>query len=111
MSIYGRVVAQNGDRAIRMVGVMYDTTERKQLEQQKEDFIGTASHELKTPVTSIKAYCELLEETLDAGTDPESASLVHKLNGQVNRLNNLITDLLDTTKISEGHLLLNREHF
>ena len=111
MSLYGRAVAREKGRAIRKMGVMYDITERKQLEQQKEEFIGIASHELKTPVTSIKAYGELLEEIFEGAEEQESTALIRKLNMQVNRLNSLINDLLDTTKISEGHLLLNPERF
>ncbi|MBE7169143.1 MAG: PAS domain S-box protein [Williamsia sp.] len=111
ISIYGRVVARQNGHAARMVGVMYDITERKQLEQQKEEFIGIASHELKTPVTSIKAYGELLQEVFETDKDEQSAEMIRKLNSQVNRLNDLIGDLLDTTKISEGQLLLNLERF
>jgi two-component system, chemotaxis family, CheB/CheR fusion protein len=91
--------------------VMYDITKRKMLEAQKEDFIGIASHELKTPVTSIKAYAEILEEIMAEKNDSVTASLVSKLGTQVDRLNDLIKELLDTTKISEGQLQLKRQHF
>lgn len=93
------------------VAVVVDITERKRLEQQKEEFLSIASHELKTPVTSIKAYGELLQEVLGESEKKESGSLIQKLNAQVNRLNDLISDLLDTTKISEGQLVLNYEKF
>ena len=108
---YGSTVAAENGKATRMVGVMFDITDRKRLEQQKEDFIGIASHELKTPVTSIKAYGELLQETFEENDDKESVSLLIKMNAQINRLNSLISDLLDTTKITEGGLVLNSESF
>jgi len=111
MSGFGRAIEWNDHKVTRMVGVMYDVTERKNLEQQKEDFLNIASHELKTPVTSIKAYGEMLEQTFEEIEHPESVSLIHKLNSQVNRLNNLISDLLDTTKIAEGQLPLSYEDF
>lgn len=111
VSLYGRAVARKEGHATRLMGVMYDITQRKQLEQQKEEFIGIASHELKTPVTSIKAYGELLQEVAETSSDTEIVDLIRKLNVQVDRLNVLITDLLDTTKISEGHLQLHPERF
>jgi PAS domain S-box-containing protein len=111
MSGFGRAIEWNDQKVSRMVGVLYDITERKNLEQQREDFLNIASHELKTPVTSIKAYGEMLEQTFEEIESPESVSLIHKLNSQVNRLNSLISDLLDTTKIAEGQLPLSYEDF
>ncbi len=92
------------------VGVAFvmDISELKALEQQKDTFLGIASHELKTPATSIKAYTELLIESL-TGTDDESAQIAGKLNLQVDRLAALIHDLLETTRISGGQLILNKE--
>jgi PAS domain S-box-containing protein len=93
------------------VKVARDITERKLLEQQKDEFIGIASHELKTPVTTIKAYTELLKEVLDEKQNYEDAQLVTKLDAQVDRLTELIHSLLDTTRISEGQFTLNMEEF
>ncbi|MBE7171488.1 MAG: PAS domain S-box protein [Williamsia sp.] len=111
MSGFGHAIEWDETRATRMVGVMFDITERKKLEQQKEDFLSIASHELKTPVTSVKAYGELLQATFEENNDKQSASLIQKMNAQVNRLNNLISDLLDTSKLTEGQLALEYEQF
>lgn len=101
-----------GARAARqLVVVINDITERKMLAQQKEDFLSIASHELKTPVTNIKAYGQLLEQSLVEGEDTENIPFAKKLNAQVSRLNGLISDLLDTTKITEGQLVLEFETF
>lgn len=88
-----------------------DITERKALENQKEEFIGIASHELKTPVTSIKAYAEILQESLQKAGDRESVELIDKLNKQVDRLTNLIKDLLDVTKITRGQIQFRNDYF
>lgn len=93
------------------IGVTVDITEYKQLQQQKDDFLGIASHELKTPVTTIKAYSHLLQEILLQKGDIKEASLVTKMGTQVNRLTNLIADLLDVTKINAGKLQLNNTRF
>ena len=94
-------------KAIIFIGVTADITEHKQLEQQKDDFLGIASHELKTPVTTIKAYNQLLETMLLEKGDVKEATLVNKMGSQVNRLTTLIGDLLDVTKINSGQLQLN----
>ncbi|HUQ65533.1 MAG TPA: CheR family methyltransferase [Flavitalea sp.] len=97
---------QNG-----FVKIARDMTAHKLIEQQKDEFIGIASHELKTPVTSIKAYTEILHEIMSENQDGQSLELMTKLNSQVDRLTTLINDLLDTTQISEGHLVLKMEEF
>ncbi|WP_343688032.1 CheR family methyltransferase [Chitinophaga sp.] len=98
--------------------VIIDITERKQAEKalqnseqqlkvllrQKDDFIGVASHELKTPVTSMKVYAEIVQEKLTESGNVEDAELLNRLNTQIDRLTHLINDLLDTTKISEGKM-------
>ena len=94
-----------------MAGVIYNITSRKILENQKDEFFGIASHEFKTPVTSIKAYAEVLQEMAVETRDPNSAPVVEKLNRQVDRLTDLINNLLDTTKIFEGQLTIHREEF
>ncbi|HEY8918625.1 MAG TPA: PAS domain S-box protein, partial [Chitinophaga sp.] len=93
------------------VAVVLDITERKALEQQREDFIGIASHELKTPVTSIKAYAEVLQELFEESQDLQNAELMKKLDMQVDRLTELINVLLDTTNVAEGKLVLHTEKF
>jgi PAS domain S-box-containing protein len=108
MSGYGRTVLWEDGKSARMVGVMFDITNRKELEQQKEQFIGIASHELKTPVTSIKAYTEILEELFIESGDMRSADLMRKMDVQVDRLTSLIYALLDSTRIAGGKLELQR---
>jgi two-component system CheB/CheR fusion protein len=107
MNGYGRTSGETNTS--RIVGVMYDITGRKILEQQKDEFIAVASHELKTPVTSIKAYAEILGEIFSLQGDGKSVELMEKLNTQVDRLTGLIHALLDITRISDGVFRLNLE--
>lgn len=86
-----------------------DISDRKAVEKQKEEFIGIASHELKTPVTSIKAYTQLLHDTLIEKNDDVSAGLLLRMDHQIDRLTALIKDLLDVTKITEGQLVMKRQ--
>ncbi|SEL35275.1 sensor histidine kinase [Parapedobacter koreensis] len=88
-----------------------DVTAAKLHEQLKDEFIAVASHELKTPVTSIKAYAELLVQKFSNAPDGTSFSMMTKLNRQIDRLIELIKTLLDTTKLSAGEVLLQMERF
>lgn len=83
-----------------------DMTERHHLEKQKDDFLGVASHELKTPVTSIKAYIQVLQRRFLQSNDSKSHVLLTKVDAQINKLTGLIQDLLDVTKIEAGKLSL-----
>ncbi|MBC8035041.1 MAG: PAS domain S-box protein [Chitinophagaceae bacterium] len=82
-----------------------------QLQQQKDDFISMASHELKTPITSIKAYGQVLENIFRQKEFIREADMLLKLNAQVDRLTNLIGDLLDVTKIQSGRLQFKEDYF
>lgn len=93
------------------VKVARDMTRQKLVEQQKDEFLSTASHELKTPVTSLKMYAEILEERFEKAGDNENAGLMHKMNAQVDRLTRLIRDLLDSSKINEGRLIFYPQTF
>lgn len=103
--VYG--VAGNVER---LVAVSRNITKLKALEQQKDDFIGIASHELKTPVTSIKAYVQVLQKRLEH-TDSLTSDMLVKVDGQLDRLTNLITNLLDVTKIEQGKLQYKESSF
>lgn len=93
------------------IGSCTDITEQKELQQQKDAFIGIASHELKTPVTSIKAYTQVLEKILKKKGQDAEAGMMKKMNDQLDRLTNLISDLLDVTKINSGKLQFNPHNF
>lgn len=80
----------------------------KELDNKKDEFIGIASHELKTPLTSIKAYIQLLERS---DLRDQDRRLVNKANSNINKLNNLIGDLLDVSKLQSGQLKLNTADF
>jgi len=87
---------------IGLVLISRDITERKDLEQQKDDFMGVVSHELKTPVTSLKAFAQVLQNRFVKAGDERSAEILVKMDLQINKLTTLIRDLLDVTKLEAG---------
>lgn len=84
---------------------------RKRAERKKDEFISIASHELKTPLTSVKGYVQLLERSIDKGDIPTVKKHLHKAQLQLDKLNALIADLLDISKIESGKLKFNKKHF
>jgi len=98
-------------KIVEWFGAASDITNQKESQRQKDDFLGIVSHELKTPVTSIKAYGQVLETIFTEKGDTKAAELLEKMDAQVNRLNHLIADLLDITKIHSGRLQFNEDHF
>jgi len=94
-----------------MLGTILDTTESKRDEIRKNDFIAMASHELKTPLTSIKAYLQLLSRKLAPSNDNFINSALHIANLQVNRMTDLIHGFLDLSKLEPGKLKLNLKEF
>ncbi|MEP6617047.1 MAG: PAS domain-containing protein [Ginsengibacter sp.] len=96
---------------VRMLGATVDITKRKELERQKDEFLAIASHELKTPVTSLKAYGQMLQIMFEQKGDAYSAAALQKMDNQINKLTSLISDLLDVTKIQSGKLLMDEEAY
>jgi signal transduction histidine kinase len=84
---------------------------QKDLDEKKDEFIGVASHELKTPVTSIKAFTQILARRCEKTGDVDSFEMLRKIDRHVNRLSEHINELLDITKISANELNLNLERF
>ncbi|MFO0703606.1 MAG: PAS domain S-box protein [Patescibacteria group bacterium] len=90
-------------------GTNTDITEQKKIEERKDEFLSIASHELKTPLTSIKAYTQILEKIIKEIDHTKAEYIVKKTNLYIDRLNNLITDLLDVSRIQAGKLQMNIE--
>jgi PAS domain S-box-containing protein len=78
------------------------------LNLKKDEFIGMASHELKTPLTSISGYMQILQRI---HTDDKSNSFISKTVHQVRKLSALVNDLLDVSKIEAGKLQLVKREF
>ncbi len=104
------VLDENGS-ITKWIGTCTDINEFKNLVSQKDTFLGIASHELKTPLTSLKLYAQVLERMLKKSGDEKNAEFAHKMDMQVVKLTSLIADLLDVTKINAGKIHLNQGEF
>jgi PAS domain S-box-containing protein len=91
--------------------VKKDIEERIEIDRKKDEFISIASHELKTPVTSLKAYTQILQSTFDEDNNEKASAMLAKMDKQIDKLTSLIVDLLDVTKIDKGEMVFDFEKF
>jgi two-component system CheB/CheR fusion protein len=97
LNIKGKTEINEEGKAVKLIGVINDITKDKIIEQHKDDFISIASHELKTPVTSLKASLQLLEKSPEQLSD-RTARLIAQANKGINRISLIIDDLLNAGK-------------
>jgi PAS domain S-box-containing protein len=93
------------------IGFVLDISERKELDRRKDEFIRMASHELKTPVTSLKGFLSLLQRRLATHGDEKELHYLARMDAQVHKLTKLINDLLDLSKMQTGQLVYREERF
>ena len=92
-------------------GVVMDVTEQKADEQRKNDFIGMASHELKTPLTSLTAIIQVAHAKLKNSDDPFMATAMHKANVQVKRMAAMINGFLNLSRLESAKLIIEKRSF
>jgi len=105
---------KEGERVVKWVGTFTDIEEQKKAEKRKDEFLSIASHELKTPLTSIMAYLQLLERSMDSDKESkgtEASRYLHRTQAQLDKLHGLIADLLDISKIESGKMMFNKKPF
>lgn len=91
--------------------VLHDITIQRYAERQREDIIGFVAHELRNPLANIVLCNELLEETLHERNLKDAADLLQRSKNNVMRLNKMIADLYDATKVGSGNMQLDIADF
>lgn len=110
--VQAKIYFNDEGKPYRMLGTAIDITEYKRLQQQKDDFISVVSHELKTPMTSVKASMQLLDRLIKTDPNSPKASLfMAKANTNLAKMQQLVESLLNVSKITSGQLGLQKSTF
>lgn len=116
LRIYASVLYDEMRNAVGVVYVIMDISktrelnELRRLDELKTSFLNNVSHELKTPLTSMKWAVDLLEEKIKkASSDKDTLKLLTIINSENERLIQLVTDLLDYSRIEAGKIVLELE--
>ncbi len=96
---------------VAAASIITDITAQKELEKRKDDFVNMASHELKTPITSMKLYIDSLQLRTASMKDARVTTIVTRIKTQTERLQELVNDLLDVSRIQTGKLTFSMEKF
>lgn len=80
-------------------------------EKRKDEFVSMATHELKTPITSLQIFVQVLEKRLTSLNDKKAQRYIVQIITQVDRLKNLINDLLDVSRLQVGKMKFEKEYF
>ncbi|WP_316828315.1 ATP-binding protein [Pedobacter miscanthi] len=100
----------DGNR-LRTLGTVMDITAYKALQQQKDDFISIASHELKTPLTTLKASLQLLARMRENPNTVLFPKVIDQASRSMDKITELVDDLLNVSKINQGHVGLKKDWF
>lgn len=109
--VQGAVYYDSPGQPVRLLGTVLDITEFKRLQQQKDDFISIASHELKTPLTSLKASLQLLERMKDNPSAAVVPKLIEQSSRSMGKISELVEDLLNVSRMNHGQIMLNKKMF
>lgn len=94
-------------RTAGRVFILKNVTDFKELDQAKTNFMATISHELKTPIASIKMSLKLLEDNRIGELNSEQRNMVHHIQDDANRLLKITGELLDLAQVETGNIKLN----
>lgn len=107
----GKLYSDDAGKPLRFIGSVLDITNQKMDEERKNDFIGMVSHELKTPLTSMLAYQQILRKKLVGSTDEFTRVALDKSNQQIRKMTSMINGFLNISHLESGKIKLKKETF
>ncbi|RZK82393.1 MAG: GAF domain-containing protein [Pedobacter sp.] len=111
ISAFGKARADEGGEFTRIVGVTQNITHRKEVEQRKDDFLAVVSHELKTPITTLKANLQLIDKLKHNPESPTFNKMIDSSSRSLAKINDMVSDLLNMHRYSENQLQLDKTTF
>ena len=107
----GKVFFDHNRKVATLNGTLRDITEQKKDEQRKDDFMGMVSHELKTPLTSLNAYLQLMQRTAMLEGNTGQQNVIEKSTRQVRNMTAMINSFLNISRLDSGRMLLEKTTF
>ncbi|WP_316835464.1 ATP-binding protein [Pedobacter nutrimenti] len=111
LRVFGRLYPDSNGNLTHFSGLLIEITEQKLDELRKNDFIGMVSHELKTPLTSLTGYVQLLKAKLKGIEDTFVTNTMERALGQVKKMNTLINGFLNISRLESGKIQLHKDNF
>ena len=111
IQFYGETRRDRNGHTERLLGTAMDITARKEMERHKDEFISIASHELKTPLTSLKSYVQVAHGKSKVYEDTGIANMLAKAEVQINKMTGMIGDFLNAAHSEVGRMVLNKTQF
>ncbi len=107
----GKVTKDESGGFSTFSGFVMDVTESKKDEERKNDFIGMVSHELKTPLTSLNGYLQLLQSKARKSNDTFTSGALEIAGKQVKKMTSMINGFLNISRLESGKIILNKSTF
>lgn len=107
----GKVETNEKKEVISVVGTILDITESKEDSQRKDDFIGMVSHELKTPLTSLNGFTQVLQIHARRSDDSFAKDKLEKILRQIKKMSTMINGFLNVSRLKSGKIQLNISKF
>ena len=105
--IYVKPIITKDGESIGVVTLMQNVTKFKEVDQLKSEFVSTVSHEFRTPLTSITMSVGLLLDKIPGNINDDQKELIEAIKEDSDRLKNLVTELLDLSRIESGKIQMN----
>ena len=93
------------NRNLGAITVLHDITAAKKMEQLKSDFVSTVSHEIRSPINSLLMQLKIILDGLAGEITEKQREILERASGKIMNLNNLVTELLDLSRIESGLLI------
>ena len=107
----GKISRMGRERSSVFAGIVMDITEQKRDEQRKNDFIGMVSHELKTPLTSMQAYVQMLLSKAKKADDAFTTNALEQANKQVRKMTTMVNGFLNVSRLEAGKIHIDKRRF
>lgn len=111
MRVAGKVRINEEGMFSHVYAVVMDVTVQKQDEQRKNDFIAMVSHELKTPLTSVTGYAQVLKRLAYKTEDLKTSTLLDKMELQVKKMSSMINGFLNISRLESGKIQMEVQQF